>query len=79
MTRLYYLLITKVGDNVIFESAVILEYIDEVYPPATLPVNALERADNRAWGVFAGELQGTFITLWKSKNKADIQPTIEQG
>ncbi|MCE9578333.1 MAG: glutathione S-transferase family protein [Deltaproteobacteria bacterium] len=38
-----------VGDVPLFESAVIVEYIDEVHPPRVLPADPLERARQRAW------------------------------
>jgi glutathione S-transferase len=71
--------VLQVGDKVIFESSVILEYIDESYGPTLLPKTPLERADTRAWIVFANELQNAYVTLWKSKDPADIEPTIEKG
>lgn len=40
----------KVDDDVLFESSVILEYLDEVYgAPRLLPEAPAERARNRAW------------------------------
>ena len=41
--------VLKVGDSAIFESAVILEYLEDVYPPSMHPVDSLARADRRAW------------------------------
>lgn len=46
----------RVGDAVIFESAVINEYIDEVSPPSLHPGDPLQRARNRAWIEFASDL-----------------------
>lgn len=39
----------RVGDAVIFESAVILEYLEDTQAPALHPADALERATHRAW------------------------------
>jgi len=47
-----------VNGQVLFESAVINEYLDEVNPPAMLPVEPLEKAQNRAWIEFASTLIG---------------------
>ena len=38
-----------VGDTVLFESAVILDYLDEVYLPRLHPDDPLRRAQHRAW------------------------------
>lgn len=43
----------KVGDRVLFESAVICEYLDEATPGSLHPSDALERAAHRAWIEFA--------------------------
>ncbi len=41
--------VLQVGSRAVFESAVILEYLEEVYPPALHPADPLRRADHRAW------------------------------
>jgi glutathione S-transferase len=46
----------RVGDTVVFESAVIVEYLDEVYPPSLHPSDPLRKAHNRAWIEFASTL-----------------------
>jgi glutathione S-transferase len=46
----------KVGSEVVFESAVIMEYLDEVYPPSLHPADPLRKAHNRAWIEFASTL-----------------------
>jgi glutathione S-transferase len=38
-----------VGEEVLFESAVILDYLDEVYPPSLHPQAPLRRAQHKAW------------------------------
>ncbi len=38
-----------VDDEVLFESAVILDYLDEVYPPRLHPQSPLRRAQHKAW------------------------------
>jgi glutathione S-transferase len=39
----------KVGDQLLFESAVITEYLDEIAEPRLHPEGPLERAHHRAW------------------------------
>ena len=46
--------ILLVGDHVIFESAVINEYLDEAYPNKLHPRDLILRAKNRSWIEFAG-------------------------
>jgi glutathione S-transferase len=41
--------VLRVGETTLFESAVINEYLDEVYPPKLHPSDPLRRAHNRAW------------------------------
>ncbi|WP_018935097.1 glutathione S-transferase family protein [Thioalkalivibrio sp. ALJ24] len=43
------------GDTVLFESAVINEYIDAITPPERLPADPLERARARAWIEYLSE------------------------
>lgn len=44
------------GKEVIFESAVIQEYVDEITPPPLQPEDPLVRAKNRAWISYGGEM-----------------------
>jgi glutathione S-transferase len=41
--------VLKVGNRAIFESAVILEYLEETEPHPLHPADPLERAEHRAW------------------------------
>jgi glutathione S-transferase len=44
-----------VGDQVLFESSVIVEYLDEVYGEPLHPANPLQKAQNRSWMEFGNE------------------------
>lgn len=46
----------QVDDTVLFESAVIMEYLDEINPPSLHPTDPLRKAQNRAWFEFASSL-----------------------
>ncbi|KAG1658065.1 putative glutathione S-transferase parC [Nymphon striatum] len=65
--------VLQIGDEVLFESAVISEYLDEVYSPALHPADPLEKAKNRAWIEFTSPLyMGTFnLLMAKTKEDAD--------
>src|SRR5258708_29259498 len=41
--------VLQVGDRAIFESAVILEYLEETQPRPLHPADPLTRAEHRAW------------------------------
>ena len=59
--------------TVLFESAVINEYIDEVSPPMVMPSNPLEKAFERAWIAVGGELLMTMYPMMVSKDLAEIE------
>lgn len=48
--------VLKVGERVIFESAVILEYLEETQPNPLHPADPLTRAEHRAWIEFGSAL-----------------------
>ena len=48
--------VLRVDDTTLFESSVIMEYIDEISPPSLHPADPLQRALNRAWIAFGGDL-----------------------
>lgn len=50
--------VLRVNGTVLFESAVINEYLDEVHPPSYHPRDPLLRAHHRAWIEFGSHLLG---------------------
>ena len=58
----------KVGDNVIFESAVIVEYLEETQPNPLHPADPLKRAQHRAWMEFGSAI---LADLWGFYTAAD--------
>lgn len=61
--------VLKVGDEVLFESAVIMEYLDEVNPPSLHPADPLRKAQNRAWIEFASTLIMAQFNMLMAKDK----------
>jgi glutathione S-transferase len=59
-----------VGDDVIFESAVITEFLEDTVPPALHPAEPVRRADHRAWIEFAGVV---LSDIWGFYNAPDAQ------
>ena len=60
----------QVDDAVIFESAVILEYLEETVPPALHPAPPLQRADHRGWIEFASSVLNDIAGLYNAPDAA---------
>ena len=63
----------RVDDRVLFESAIINEYLDEVYPPALHPQDPLERARHRGWIEFGSDLFFDQVKMLRAKNEEEYQ------
>ncbi|NIX78048.1 glutathione S-transferase family protein [Microvirga terricola] len=59
----------KVGDAVIFESAVILEYLEDTVAPKLHPVDPLTRADHRAWIEFGSTILNDIGGLYNAPDE----------
>jgi glutathione S-transferase len=68
----------KVNDTVLFESAVIAEYLDEAYPPPLHPADALRRAHNRAWIEFSSTLLSSQFQMLMSPDRAAYDAAAAQ-
>lgn len=64
--------VLQVGDEVVFESAVIMEYLDEVNPPSLHPADPLKKAKNRAWIEFASTLFMAQFNMTMAKTEEDF-------
>jgi len=60
--------VLKVDDEILFESAVINEYLDEITGGELQPKDALARARNRAWIEFASNMIGNLYMMKMSKD-----------
>ncbi|MBO6784981.1 MAG: glutathione S-transferase family protein, partial [Alphaproteobacteria bacterium] len=67
--------VLKVGDEILFESNAIAEYLDEVVPPRLHPEDPLERAKNRAWTDYVP----TFASAMSSIHYATSQEAMEKA
>jgi glutathione S-transferase len=61
--------VLKVDDEVLFESAVINEYLDEITGGDLQPGEPLARAKNRAWIEFASNMLGNLYMMKMSKDE----------
>ena len=69
--------ILQVEDTVLFESAVINEYLDEVYAPALHPVEPIKKAQNRAWMEFTSPMYMDTFNIMMATDKEASDTAIE--
>ncbi|MCH9845257.1 MAG: glutathione S-transferase family protein, partial [Alphaproteobacteria bacterium] len=65
--------VLKINDVVLFESSVINEYLDEVYPPSLHPADPLQKAQHRALVEFSSAILGTQFQLKMAQTQEDAQ------
>ena len=68
----------KVGEAVIFESAVILEYLEETQPNPLHPADALQRAEHRAWMEFGSTILMDLWNFYTATDEAAFQAKAKQ-
>jgi glutathione S-transferase len=59
----------RAGDAAIFESAVILEYLEETQPHPLHPADALDRAEHRAWIEFGSAVLADIAGLYAAPDR----------
>ncbi len=69
--------VLKVDDRAIFESAVILEYLEETRPHRLHPADALRRAEHRAWIEFGSAVLSDIAGLYSAKDQAAFAAKAE--
>jgi len=67
-----------VGDTAIFESAVILEYLEETQPKPLHPVDPLRRAEHRAWIEFGSAVLNDIAGFYGAPNDVAFQSKTVQ-
>jgi len=70
--------VLQVGEEVLFESAVINEYIDEITPPSLHPADPLTKAKNRAWIEFGSELLMTQFRFITAQDKNSHETNLKE-
>jgi glutathione S-transferase len=63
----------KVGDDVIFESAVITEYLEDTQLPPLHPADPVRRAEHRAWIEFASTVLSDIWGFYTAANGEDFE------
>jgi glutathione S-transferase len=69
--------VLKVDGRAIFESAVILEYLEETQPHPLHPADALRRAEHRAWIEFGSAVLSDIAGLYSAKDQAAFAAKAE--
>ena len=67
-----------VGETAIFESAVILEYLEETEPKPLHPADPLRRAEHRAWIEFSSAVLGDIAGLYAAPDEATFKAKTAQ-
>jgi glutathione S-transferase len=62
--------VLQVGDTAIFESAVILEYLEETQPQPLHPADPLRRAEHRGWIEFGSAVLNDIAGLYSAPDEA---------
>ena|SRR3990167_1486742 len=69
--------VLKVGDEILFESAVINEYLDEIYSPSLHPGDSLLKAKHRAWIEFGSTLFTDLFQMMTASDEAGFKQKHE--
>jgi glutathione S-transferase len=70
--------VLQVGDIAIFESAVILEYLEETQPRPLHPADPLTRAEHRAWIEFGSAVLGDIAGFYAASDEAAFKAKTSQ-
>ena len=68
----------QVGDTAIFESAVILEYLEETQPKPLHPAYPLRRAEHRAWIEFGSTVLNDIAGFYAAPDEATFKAKVSQ-
>lgn len=71
--------VLQVGDKTVFESAVIVEYLEETQPQPLHPKDALRRAEHRAWIEFGSAVLGDIWGLETATEEAAFKAKAKQS
>jgi glutathione S-transferase len=70
--------ILRVDGKTLFDSAVINEFLDDVLPPSLHPGDAFDRARQRSWISFAGELVQTQLAAYTADSERAHSEKLEE-
>src|SRR5260370_1265961 len=70
--------VLQVGDHAIFESPVILEYLEETQPKPLHPADPLTRAEHRAWIEFGSTVLNDIAGFYAAQDEAAFKAKTNQ-
>jgi glutathione S-transferase len=70
--------VLQIGDVAIFESAVILEYLEETQPSPLHPADPLRRAEHRAWIEFGSAVLNDIAGFYAAPDQATFKARTSQ-
>jgi glutathione S-transferase len=70
--------VLQVGDTAVFESAVILEYLEETEPKPLHPADPLRRAEHRGWIEFGSAVLNDIAGLYSAADEAAFKAKTAQ-
>src|ERR1700694_339311 len=70
--------VLQVGDKAIFESAVILEYLEETQAKPLHPADPLERAEHRGWIEFGAAVLSDIAGFYAAPDEATFKAKTAQ-
>jgi glutathione S-transferase len=70
--------VLQVGATAIFESAVILEYLEETQPKPLHPADPLKRAEHRGWIEFGSAVLGDIAGFYSAPDEAAFKAKASQ-
>lgn len=69
--------VLKVGDVALFESAAILEYLEDAMQPSLHPADPLRRAEHRAWMEFGSSVLGDIWGFYTATNAKTFSARLD--
>ena len=68
----------KVDEEVLFESAVICEYLNEITPGSLHPTDPLQRAKHRSWIEFGSSILNSIAEFYNASNSENFEQKREE-
>lgn len=69
--------VLRINGNILFESAVINEYLDEITPPSMHPQDPLQKAVNRAWIEYGSELSNLSFRMLITPDENVVEQSLQ--
>jgi glutathione S-transferase len=71
--------VLKIGDEILFESNAIAEYLDEMVEPQLHPADPIKRARNRAWTDFTPDFSSALGSIGYAKTREDMEKAVAEA